>query len=59
MKIPIYCEHCGELITMYDTDKGAAPEWMEARCGEKVCDFCCGECYATGGCECLTNEEEE
>lgn len=32
MKIPIYCERCGELIATYDTSKDASPEWMEARC---------------------------
>jgi len=31
-----YCEHCGERID--DTD------WLEAPCGEKVCEACCGVC---------------
>ena len=31
-----YCVHCGERID--DTD------WLEAPCGEKVCEACCGVC---------------
>lgn len=31
-----YCESCGERID--DTD------WLEAPCGEKVCEECCEDC---------------
>ena len=44
MRIPIYCEHCGELIATFDTAEDTSAEWAEAPCGENVCDECCAEC---------------
>ena len=44
MKIPIYCEHCGELIATFDTSADVTCEWAEAPCGEKVCEECCDIC---------------
>ena len=44
MKIPIYCEHCGELIATFDTNMDISVDWAEAPCGEKVCEECCAEC---------------
>lgn len=44
MRIPIYCEHCGDLIAMFDTSEDVSAEWAEAPCGEKVCQTCCEEC---------------
>lgn len=44
MRIPIYCELCGELIAMFDTANDISCEWAEAPCGEKVCEECCKEC---------------
>lgn len=44
MKIPIHCEHCGELIATFDTSEDSSAEWSEAPCGEKVCEECCKEC---------------
>ena len=38
MRIPINCEHCGELIAMFDTNEDVSAEWAEAPCGEKVCE---------------------
>ena len=44
MRIPIHCEHCGELIATFDTTEDTSVEWAEAPWGEKVCDECCAEC---------------
>ena len=44
MRIPIYCEHCGDRIATFDTVNGASCDWAEAPCGEKVCEECCAEC---------------
>lgn len=44
MKIPIHCEHCGEVIATFDTAEDTSAEWLEAPCGEKVCEECCKEC---------------
>lgn len=44
MRIPIYCEHCHEVIDMFDTDLDVDNEWAKAPCGEFVCEACCEEC---------------
>lgn len=44
MRLPIHCEHCGELIAMFDTSEDVSAEWAEAPCGEMVCEECCEEC---------------
>ena len=44
MKIPIYCERCGELIATFDTAEDTSCDWAKAPCGERLCDECCNEC---------------
>lgn len=44
MKIPIFCERCGELIATFDTTYDTSSDWAEAPCGEKVCEECCENC---------------
>ena len=47
MRIPIYCERCGDLIAIFDTNEDVSCEWAEAPCGEKVCEKCCKDCAST------------
>lgn len=48
MKLPVHCEHCGKLIATYDTSKDTDASFLEAPCGEKVCEDCCDECDKNG-----------
>lgn len=62
MRIPINCEHCGELIAMFDTNEDVSAEWAEAPCGEKVCEACCEDCarnhYPYHACMFRSEEDE-
>lgn len=44
MKLPIYCDHCGELIGTFDTEVDTTIAWAKAPCGDKVCNECCDAC---------------
>lgn len=44
MKIPVCCEKCGKLIATFDTHEDSDASFLEAPCGEKVCEDCCDAC---------------